>query len=84
VKHDHKCGYDGGINRIHDGALAESTEFNRIMRVSFIELFRSKISAMNCFYLFVYIFHSTNVHQITEIPFVVRITQISDRAMLNL
>ncbi|KAG5679982.1 hypothetical protein PVAND_009517 [Polypedilum vanderplanki] len=33
LKHEHKCGYDGGINRTHDVALNHHmTEFNRIMR----------------------------------------------------
>lgn len=35
LKHDHKCGYDGGINKTHDEDLYKNTEFNRILRVSF-------------------------------------------------
>lgn len=34
MDHDHKCGYDGGINPMHDVDLAHGTEFNRILRVS--------------------------------------------------
>lgn len=34
LKHDHKCGYEGGINRTHDVSLFDSKEFNRILRVS--------------------------------------------------
>lgn len=33
MKHNHKCGYEGGINRTHDIDLFESPEFNRILRV---------------------------------------------------
>ncbi|CRK98583.1 CLUMA_CG011979, isoform A [Clunio marinus] len=32
LKNDHKCGYEGGINRTHDVTLHDTTEFNRIMR----------------------------------------------------
>ena len=34
LKHEHKCGYEGGINSTHDVELSHMTEFNRIMRVS--------------------------------------------------
>lgn len=34
LKHEHKCGYEGGINSTHDIELSHMTEFNRIMRVS--------------------------------------------------
>lgn len=69
LKHDHKCGYDGGINKTHDEDLYKNTEFNRILRVSF---FLNKIKSFNviCYlnfvliFLFYYLsleFHSTNV-----------------------
>ncbi|CAG9804945.1 unnamed protein product [Chironomus riparius] len=32
LKHEHKCGYEGGINSTHDIELSHMTEFNRIMR----------------------------------------------------